>query len=134
MPPLRFQQMGPPDHSPPAVPSGSDSPVASGSGSGSPKAQRANYGPPPAKADPQTVHLRANNIKVIDFAYGLPPFAGQSAGKSPHNYQQLTADEALHNAESYNLFAEHVTFGRDTRFGRLSDDLATFQCGTNSVG
>src|ERR1051326_1552611 len=46
---------------------------------------------------------------VTDFAYGLPAFAGQPNKKlSTHNYQQLTPDEALHNAESYNLFAEHV--------------------------
>jgi hypothetical protein len=71
---------------------------------------------------------------VADFAYGLPAFAGQpNARRTTHNYQQLTADEALHNAESYNLFAEHVTFGHDTRFGRLSDDLATFQCGSQGT-
>jgi peptidoglycan hydrolase-like protein with peptidoglycan-binding domain len=69
--------------------------------------------------------------EVEDFAYGLPAFAGQPSRVHPaHNYQQLTAEEAVHNAESYNLFAEHVTFGRDTRFGRLSSDLATFECGS----
>jgi len=71
---------------------------------------------------------------VADFAYGLPPFAGEAnRRRTSHNYQQLTADEAMHNAESYNLFAEHVTFGRDTRFGRLSDDLATFECGSKET-
>jgi hypothetical protein len=79
-------------------------------------------------------HPRREGItQVIDFAYGLPAFAGQAAKGSIHNYQQLTADEALHNAESYNLFAEHVTFGRDTRFGRLRDDLATFQCASEGI-
>jgi hypothetical protein len=67
---------------------------------------------------------------VEDFAYGLPPFAGKAAKPGGHNYQQLTADEALHNAESYNLFAENVVFGADTRFGRFSSDLTTFECGT----
>lgn len=93
----------------------------------------------------RTVHQRASTVlhecchyvrppasgpaRVEDFAYGLPAFAGQPARNSTHNYQQLTSDEAVRNAESYNLFAEHITFGHDTRFGRLSDDLATFQCG-----
>jgi hypothetical protein len=67
---------------------------------------------------------------VRDVAYGLPAFQGEPAKNSSHNYQQLTADEAIHNAESYNLFAEHVTFGRDTRFGRAKDDLDAFQCGS----
>ncbi|HEY7425976.1 MAG TPA: peptidoglycan-binding protein [Gemmataceae bacterium] len=75
---------------------------------------------------------REGSTHLDDFAYGLPPFAGVSTRHHPaHNYQQLTADEAMHNAESYNLFAEHVTFGNDTRFGRLSDDLATFECGSS---
>jgi hypothetical protein len=71
---------------------------------------------------------------VTDFAYGLPAFAGQPNTRvSTKNYLQLNANESVHNAESYNLFAEHVTFGRDTRFGRLSDDAATFACGSQQV-
>ena len=54
--------------------------------------------------------------RVRDFAYGLPAFQGQPAHDAGrHNYQQLTTEEAIHNAESYNLVAEHVTLGRDTR-------------------
>jgi hypothetical protein len=68
---------------------------------------------------------------VEDYAYGLPAFDGQASPRHPdRNYTQLQPNESLHNAESYNLFAEHVTFGRDTRFGRLKDDLASFQCGS----
>ncbi len=71
---------------------------------------------------------------VDDFAYGIPAFQGKPAkDKGVHNYQQLTSDEAVHNAESYNLFAEHVTFGRDTRFGRLSTDLDAFECGSKNM-
>lgn len=95
----------------------------------------------------RTVHQRASTIlhecchyarppiegnrHIADFAYGLPAFAGQpNPRKTGHNYQQLTTDEAIHNAESYNLFAEHVTFLKDTRFGRMKDDLSTFECGS----
>jgi peptidoglycan hydrolase-like protein with peptidoglycan-binding domain len=69
--------------------------------------------------------------RVTDFAYGLPAFQGKPgrASKSGGNYKQITAEEATHNAESYNLFAEHVTFGHDTRFGRTKEDLDAFQCG-----
>jgi hypothetical protein len=67
---------------------------------------------------------------LLDFAYGLPAFDGEPAKGRTRNYRQLFAEEALKNAESYNLFAEHVTFGRDTRFGRLQDDAATFACGS----
>jgi Putative peptidoglycan binding domain len=70
---------------------------------------------------------------VSDFAYGLPAFQGQPANNSGHNYQQLTSEEAVHNAESYNLFAEHVTFGRDTRFGRTNEDLDACQCGSQQL-
>jgi len=70
---------------------------------------------------------------VDDFAYGLPAFQGQPAHNSGHNYQQLTTEEAIHNAESYNLFAEHVTFGRDTRFGRTNEDLDACQCGSQQL-
>src|SRR5262249_49777954 len=75
-----------------------------------------HYVRPPAEGDRH----------VKDFAYGLPAFQGVPAIKSGHNYTQLTAEEAAHNAESYNLFAEHVTFGRDTRFGRAREDLDAF--------
>jgi len=69
--------------------------------------------------------------RVRDFAYGLPAFQGQPAHDAGrHNYQQLTTEEAIHNAESYNLVAEHVTLGRDTRFGRSNEDLDAFQCGS----
>jgi len=68
---------------------------------------------------------------VNDPAYGLPAFDGQPANGSGHNYTQLTPDEAMHCAECYNLFAEHVTFGKDTRFGRMRDDLMSFACGTS---
>lgn len=69
---------------------------------------------------------------VRDFAYGLPAFQGQPGSSTARgaNYQQLTAEEAIHNADSYNLFAEHVTFGHDTRFGRTRDDLDACQCGS----
>lgn len=73
------------------------------------------------------VRLTNNHDGITDWAYGVPP-PGKIV-KGVHNYRELTVVEALHNAECYNLFAEHVTFLRDTRFGRFSSDEASFTCG-----
>ena len=56
-----------------------------------------------------------------------------AAANSPNDYKHLTTDEAMQDAASYNMFAEYVTFGTDSRFGRFRDDLTTFEYGSRDT-
>lgn len=55
--------------------------------------------------------------EITHFAMEFPPPQGKPQGKSNHNYQQLTPDEAVLNASTYAAYAIHAATGVDSRFG-----------------
>lgn len=52
--------------------------------------------------------------QIDDLADELPRFSGWP-NKSPHNYEMLTPEEAVHNASSYATYAIHAFYGFDNR-------------------
>jgi len=55
--------------------------------------------------------------QIAHFAKEFPAPEGEAQDLSLHNYINMTADEAMHNAASYAAFAIHAATGQDSRFG-----------------